>query len=246
MSHIPLSEASSDWRIVSGGDRCVIIAFGDRVDIATSLRVQAAAAHFLAHPLNGVTDVVPAFTTLALHYDPSAYAPDDAPFDVLSGAIDAALRAGLPEMNTVGRTIEIPVCYDGTFAPDIDDVAARCGIDRDEVIARHGASELIVCTFFFSPGTPFAVGLDPTLSVPRRKTPRTRVPKGSVAIANNQATVYTLETPGGWSIIGRTPMRFFDLAQTPPVRLRLGDRIRFVPISQADYAAYESGAQSWA
>lgn len=224
------------WRIEPVGDRCLLVAFGDRVDAATNRIVLSLAAYLQAHPLPGVVDVVPAFTTVALHYLPEAHAGGDAsPYAHLAGLLEDLLQRGIPPVEQVTRVVEIPVCYGGEFGPDLDDVAARCGMSSDDVVRLHGQSPLVVYTFFFAPGNPFAGGLDPRLHVPRRATPRTRVPAGSVAIANGLSTIYQLAMPGGWNLIGRTPWNLFDLSQDPPVRLRLGDQLRFVPVSPADY-----------
>ncbi|OZI59741.1 5-oxoprolinase subunit PxpB [Bordetella genomosp. 11] len=232
----PASAPVPAWRIDPVGDRCLLITLGDRVDAEVNRAVLALAAHLLAEPLEGVIDVVPAFTTVALHYLPQAYAGRDAtPFACLEAELRGRFSRGIPDVAAESRLVEIPACYGGAYGPDLDEVARRCGLTTQEVIDLHGASPLVVYTFFFAPGTPFAGGLDPRLAVPRRATPRTEVPAGSVAIANGLSMIYQLAMPGGWNLIGRTPWSLFDLARDPPVRLRLGDRLRFVPISAAEF-----------
>jgi inhibitor of KinA len=224
------------WRIDPVGDRCLLVTLGDKVDAKLNRAVQALAAHLRADPLDGVIDVVPAFTTVALHYLPQAYAGRaSSPYDCLAARVGDRLRRGIPDIDTGSRVVEVPACYGGGYGPDLDEVAAQCGLTTQEVIALHGASPLVVYTFFFSPGTPFAGGLDPRLEVPRRATPRTAVPAGSVAIANGLSMIYQLAMPGGWNLIARTPWNLFDLARDPPSRLRLGDSLRFVPISSAEF-----------
>ncbi|CAM4049168.1 5-oxoprolinase subunit PxpB [Bordetella bronchialis] len=232
----PATEPVPDWRIDPVGDRCLLVTLGDEVDARTNRAVQALAADLLAEPPPGVIDVVPAFTTVALHYLPQAYAGQaGTPFECLSAILRERLRRGVPDILGESRVVEIPACYGGVHGPDLDEVARRCGLSTAEVIALHGASPLVIYTFFFAPGAPFAGGLDPRLAVPRRATPRTEVPAGSVAIANGLSMIYQLAMPGGWNLIGRTPWNLFDLERDPPVRLRLGDRLRFVPISPAEF-----------
>ncbi|CAM3500331.1 Carboxyltransferase domain-containing protein [Bordetella sputigena] len=223
-------------RIDPVGDRCLLVTLGNQVDAAVNRSVLALAADLLADPPPGVIDVVPAFTTVALHYLPQAYAGQpDTPFACLAAIVRDRLRRGIPDIDAESRLVEIPACYGGAYGPDLDEVAERCGLTTGEVIELHGASPLVVYTFFFAPGTPFAGGLDPRLAVPRRATPRTEVPAGSVAIANGLSMIYQLAMPGGWNLIGRTPWNLFDLRRDPPARLRLGDRLRFVPISSAEF-----------
>ncbi|AOB33522.1 hypothetical protein AKI39_08030 [Bordetella sp. H567] len=232
----PAAEPAYPWRIDPVGDRCLLVTLGDRVDARINRSVLALAAHLLADPPEGVIDVVPAFTTVALHYLPQAYAGRaEAPYACLAAQLRERLRRGIPDIDAESRLVEIPACYGGSYGPDLDEVAQRCGLTTSEVIELHGASPLVVYTFFFAPGAPFAGGLDPRLAVPRRATPRTEVPAGSVAIANGLSMIYQLAMPGGWNLIGRTPWNLFDLARDPPVRLRLGDRLRFVPISPAAF-----------
>ncbi|CAM3436965.1 5-oxoprolinase subunit PxpB [Bordetella flabilis] len=235
MDHVA-SASSSPWRIEPVGDRCLLVSFADQVSAAVNRRVLGFAADLLRDPPDGVIDVVPAFTTVALHYRPELCATADRPpYEALAAQVQSRLQRGIPDPDLDTRVVEIPACYGGQYGPDLDDVAARCGLSTDEVIARHCASPLVVYTFFFAPGNPFAGGLDPRLAVPRRPTPRTEVPAGSVAIANGMSTIYQFAMPGGWNLIARTPWNLFDLTQDPPVRLRLGDRLRFLPISPTEF-----------
>lgn len=228
------------WRIEPVGDRCLIIRLGDRVDIDVSQTVHAVAARLMQAALPGVIDVVPAFTTVAVHYRaaarPIASIAGGSVYKSLKRDIDALLAAGVPALPPSTRVIDIPACYGGDYGPDLEDVAAQCGLSPDEVIRRHSQSPLVLYTFFFAPGNPFAGPVDPSLQVPRRRTPRTRVPAGSVAIANGISCIYQNDSPGGWNVIARTPWNLFDARQDPPTRLQLGDQLRFVPISRERFA----------
>lgn len=228
------------WRIEPVGDRCLIIRLGDRVDIDVSQTVHAVAARLMHAALPGVIDVVPAFTTVAVHYRAAARPMDSiaggSVYKSLKRDIDSLLTAGVPVLPPSTRVVDIPACYGGDFGPDLEDVAAQCGLSTDEVIRRHSQSPLVLYTFFFAPGNPFAGPVDPSLQVPRRRTPRTRVPAGSVAIANGISCIYQNDSPGGWNVIARTPWNLFDARQDPPTRLQLGDQLRFVPISRERFA----------
>jgi inhibitor of KinA len=236
------SDAGGAWRIAPLGDRALVIEFGQRVDRDISARARAVAQHLLRTPLPGVTDIVPAFTTVALHYRPEAFAGAAAPYEQLRAQVEAILARGVASEHTATRVIEVPVCYGGEFGPDLEEVATRCKVTPDEVIALHAASPHVVCMLGFAPGFPYLGGLDPRLGVPRRATPRTAVPLGSVAIARDQSVIYPLETPGGWNLIGRTPLRLFRPQREPPCLLQPGDDVRFVPISLERYRALEESA----
>ncbi len=219
------------------GDRGLILRFGDQVAQATEDAVQAFTARLLASLPTGVLEVVPAFTTVALHLRPGT--------DI--AALEAQLRAVLAEgwvaRKGAQRLIEIPVCYGGEHGPDLEEVAAACGLTAPEVIALHAASPHRVSMLGFAPGFPYMAGLDPRLAMPRRSTPRVRIAPGTVAIARDQSAVYTLETPGGWNLIGRTPVALFTPQADPPTLLQPGDRVRFVPMTPAEFAQAQSAAR---
>jgi len=228
------------WSIRPMGDRCLIVAFEARVDPAINARVRAVADTLLKHPIEGVVDVVPAFTTVAIHYRPEAVATADAaemPHRRLSAIVEERLLRGVMREDRASRVVEVPVCYGGEFGPDLDEIAALCGLTAKEVVERHTASPHRVYMLGFAPGFPYLGGLDPRLEVPRRATPRTKVPAGSVAIARDQSCIYALETPGGWNVIGRTPVRLFAPNNDPPCLLAAGDDVRFVPISREAFEA---------
>ena len=235
------------WRIDALGDRCLMIEFGQRVDPRINAAVHAFADHLIEHPIAGVTDIVPAFTTVAVHYRPEAIEPDasiDPPHRRLHRRLAALLAQGVERAARQTRVVEIPVCYGGDLGPDLEEVANACALSPDEVIARHAASPHVVYMLGFAPGFPYMGGLDPRLAMPRRSTPRVRIPQGSVAIAREQSAVYTFETPGGWNLIGCTPLSLFTPQADPPTLLRPGDHIRFVPITREAFDAARAGAGS--
>jgi inhibitor of KinA len=224
------------------GDRCLIVEFGQRVDPEINRTARSVADHLLAHPIEGVVDIVPAFTSVAVHYRPEAFSDSsthDPPYQRLRRQIEAILAQGVVRQSDVARLVEVPVCYGGDFGPDLAGVAAACGLTPEQVIELHGASPHVVYMLGFAPGFPYLGGLDPRLAMPRRTTPRTKVPAGTVAIAREQTAIYSLETPGGWNLIGRTPLKLFTPQANPPCLLQLGDRVRFVPIPLEHFRTLE-------
>lgn len=224
-----------DIRIDALGDSALRVGFGSEVDAATTALVQGFAQRMAGAPLRGVRDVVPAYTTVTLHYRPEQVASGDTDlrpaFERLREQVAATLDTLPPATPGTAREVVVPVWYGGDAGPDLDSVAGHCSLSPDEVVARHVASAHRVCMLGFAPGFPFITGLDPALRTPRRATPRTHVPPGSVAIAREQTCIYPLDTPGGWNLIGRTPLVLFNPADDPPSRLRPGDRLRFEPIT---------------
>lgn len=219
------------------GESALLLRFGQGLDAATNTRVHAASAMLQSAQLPGIVDLVPAYATLALHFDPLAWA--DANDDAVQ-AITAAVRSVLdapPDTSrrSASRVVEIPVCYGGKDGPDLSALAHYAGLDSDEAITRHAAGDYRVAMLGFAPGFPYLIGLDPALAMPRRATPRTRVPAGSVAIGGEQTGIYPSELPGGWQLIGRTPLRLFDPRRDPPSLLVPGDRLRFVPIGRDEF-----------
>lgn len=228
------AHAPIDPRIHPQGDHCLIVELGDRIDPVFNARARALAAHLLEHPLPGVLDVVPAFTTVAVHYDPSAWwqpPGPEMPWRRLAHELSVALARTKFGRRETGRVVDIPVCYGGDFGPDLEEVAGARGLTTDEVIGLHATEAHFVYMLGFAPGHPYIGGLDRKLVMPRRTTPRVRVAKGSVAIARELTAIYPIDSPGGWNVIGRTPLPLFLPEQHPPCLLAAGDRVRFVPIS---------------
>lgn len=176
-------------------------------------------------------DLVPAYVSLAVFFDPERIDADDA------RAWIAAQNADDPEVPaSPPRIVEIPVRYGGAFGADLDAAAAGLGLTPDTLAARHRAPLYTVAMIGFAPGFPYLSGLDPALALPRLATPRTRVPAGSVGIGGAQTGIYPRESPGGWRLIGRTPLTLFDPRRASPSLLAPGDRVRFVAIDDDAFA----------
>jgi len=209
-------------RILPLGEEAWILTLGDRIDAALHERVVSVAALITRAALPGVREIIPGYTTVTVSFD-SARA-DASELRVGLERLLADTPAGLPAPPS--RTLEIPVQYDG---PDFEEVAERTGLSRTQIIERHSGRVYRVYLLGFAPGFAYLGELDPSLELPRRDSPRTRVPPGSVAIAGLQTAVYPLATPGGWHLIGTTSLRLFAPAADPPALLRVGDQVRFVP-----------------
>lgn len=221
----------TEWNIVAHGDRCLVIRFGTGIDVATGRRCGAAAAALRDARIHGVSDIVPTFNTVAVHYLPGNFAVNTS-VRSLTAEIETILHgATLDGAHTGGRLVDLPVCYGGEFGPDLPEVAERLGLSEAEVIALHGSEPLYVFMLGFAPGAPFMGVLDARFDLPRRPTPRTSIPAGSVAVANRQTVIYPNDLPGGWHVIGRTPLRLFDPEHEPATPIAPGDSVRFVPIT---------------
>nr|WP_315846350.1 5-oxoprolinase subunit PxpB [uncultured Achromobacter sp.] len=230
----PPSPAETPWRILPQGDRCLIISFGDRIDAAIGRTCLAAARKLRDARLPGVTDVVPSFVAVAVHYRPDGQG-NGPTCTSLTARIGALLGEGITADALDGRQIDVPVCYGGAHGPDLPDVARAAGVTEDEIIALHSQPRSMVFMLGFAPGHAYLGVHDEKLNIPRRPSPRTAVPAGAVAVANRQTVIYPNRLPGGWNIIGATPLTLFDPAREPASLLQPGDSVRFVPISPQEF-----------
>jgi inhibitor of KinA len=225
------------------GDRAVLITLGDSIDEATHRRVRAVTARIDASPPIGFVDRVPAFASVAVHYEPlrldaAGGLAGRSPHDTFVAALEDLLADLRDDALPPPRTVEIPVCYGGELGPDLEDVARQHGIDAREVIDIHASRDYLVYMVGFMPGFAYLGGLSSRIATPRRPTPRTAVPAGSVGIGGEQTGVYPLTSPGGWNLIGRTPLRIFDITRSEPALLVTGDRVRFRPLSMDEFKTW--------
>ena len=216
-------------RFLSSGDTALIVEFADAIDRAASARIMRLAAALETAGPPGMIEVVPTIRSLMVVYDPTRTRRGE-----LETAIRALGSAPAPR-GAPARRWTIPVSYAHEDAPDLAHVAAETGLARQDAIARHGGVTYHVYMLGFLPGFAYMGDLDEALRLPRRRNPRTRVPAGSIAIAQQLPAIYPAESPGGWHLIGRTPARFFDPSVDPPAALAPGDQVRFTPISSAEY-----------
>ena len=220
------------------GDAAVYAEFGDKLDLETNQSLQALAAALRARGLPWVRDIVPALTGIAVHFDP--FHPDlpESILEYFYTLLEEAFKSA-GRFEDSGRVVEVPVCYDPVFALDMEEISVATKLSPQNIQKLHVNAKHFVLMVGFSPGQPYIGGLDAKLSVPRRPTPRTVMPAGSVAIANAQTAVYPYETPGGWSIIGRTPLKVFDPTREPASLFAPGDRVRFVAIEKSEFESFK-------
>jgi inhibitor of KinA len=219
------------------GDHAITISLGESIDEGTHRLVRAVSALLDARPPQGLVDQVPAFVSVAIHYDP-ALVPGDtlaSPYQRMVALLEHALRDVPADELEPARLIDIPVCYGGAFGPDLDDVARQHDLTAEQVIEIHADCEYLVYMVGFMPGFAYLGGLSDRIATPRRASPRALVPAGTVGIGGQQTGVYPLESPGGWNLIGRTPLRIFDISRDEAALLGTGDRVRFRPITPAEF-----------
>ncbi len=232
----------SDIRLEALAEGAWLWRFGDTIDAAVNARVHEAAARLRAHLPH--VECVPAYASLLLRVDHAEWEAHGGPLTAerLRAAIEAAWRKDA-STHVGAREVTVPVWYAGM---DLPDIAAHARLSTDEVIARHSAPTYRVAMLGFAPGFPYLLGLDPALAMPRRSQPRISVPAGSIAIGGLQTGIYPQPLPGGWHVLGRTPLRLFDLDADPPSRLLPGDHVRFQPVDEDTYRqlAAEAGVTS--
>jgi KipI family sensor histidine kinase inhibitor len=205
-------------------DRSLIVCFGQEISAEALRRVVS-----LSRRLGGIRGILnhhPAYSSVLVDFDPRLRERAE---------IEALLRELASEDGGDGaieRTVEIPVIYGGEYGADLEDVARHTGLPAERVVELHASAEYLVYFLGFSPGFPYLGGLPAELATPRLPAPRKLVPAGSVAIGGSQTGIYPVDSPGGWRIIGRTPLRLFDAEASPPALLAMGDRVRFVPIRE--------------
>ncbi|MBI4877015.1 MAG: 5-oxoprolinase subunit PxpB [Acidobacteria bacterium] len=204
--------------ITPASDCSLLVCFGEQISLASHRRVRGFLRRFAAP---GVVNLHPAYASVLISFDPLRTSHAE-----LAPAARAAAAAGEPEAES--RLVEIPVLYGGEFGPDLAGVAALNGLTPEQVIAIHSSAEYTVCFLGFSPGFPYLGGLPEAIATPRLAAPRKLVPAGSVAIGGSQAGIYPAASPGGWRILGRTPLELFRADREPPALLEMGDRVRFV------------------
>ncbi|MFP3888234.1 5-oxoprolinase subunit PxpB [Priestia filamentosa] len=226
------------------GDSAIVVTFGERIDYEIHKKIKMFMDTLEAHPFQGFIECVPAFTNVTIFYEPLQVIKVNkkrtiknfiSPFEIVSTLIKEKLNEVSKEGDLKHRQVSIPVCYGGDYGPDLDHVAKYNNLTKEEVIHIHSNGEYLAYMIGFAPGFPFLGGLSEKVATPRRSSPRASIPAGSVGIAGMQTGVYPISTPGGWQLIGQTPIQLFLPNQNPPSLLQAGDRVKFVSISQEEY-----------
>src|SRR2546423_5317339 len=220
------------------GDSALLIRVMERFESDESLDAVLRATQQLERAqIPGVIELVPAYTTIGIFFDPARIGA----FEELRTNIERELQTFLEPARprADGETvIEVPVCYESEFGPDLDEVARHTGFSPEEIVRRHSTGNYRVSCVGFTPGFPYLSGLPQELATPRRSSPRKEIPAGAVAIGGTQTGIYPRKSPGGWNIIGRTPLSLFDVERNPPALFHGGDRVRFRRISRQEFDAF--------
>ncbi|RDC63974.1 5-oxoprolinase subunit PxpB [Adhaeribacter pallidiroseus] len=220
------------------GDAAIILEFGDHINRLTHQHIQATTEFLDQHPFPGLVEYVPAFTTLTIFYDPWIVSQRGSrnPYDAVMAYLAEMpyFEESSPEKSEL-KAIEIPVCYGGKFGPDLLYVANLHGLKPKDIIKLHTQTTYLVYMIGFAPGFPFLGGMNPAIAAPRKDKPRPRVPAGSVGIAGKQTGVYPIQTPGGWQLIGQTPLLLFNPHRDRPSLLQPGDQVQFVAITEKQF-----------
>ncbi|MGD8562295.1 MAG: allophanate hydrolase subunit 1 [Desulfarculaceae bacterium] len=222
------------------GDKALRICFGDERSLEVNQPVRTLYKRLINKPLAGITEMVPTYASLTVMYD-----PQEVILDEFSRSLDALAQEALaaPEVEVSGRLLMVPVCYEEPYAPDMDYICEHTSLTAPQAISQHTAAPYQVFQLGFTPGCPFIGPLQPSLHVPLMEAPRTHTPTGAVAISVGQTVIYPRATPGGMRIIGRTPVRLFQIDHPELTLFKPGDRVWFRAITPAEFEALASQCQ---
>ena len=217
-------------KIHTAGDSSVLIEFGQEISPEINAKITAFVHLMKAQHVEGVKDMIPAFTSLLINYDPRVVN-----YGALKERLEKLLKLEVSQETAPSRIFDIPVCYGGAYGPDLADVAAFHGVSEEQVIQMHSGRDYLIYMLGFLPGFAYLGGLDKMLATPRLDSPRVRIEPGSVGIGGEQTGIYPMASPGGWRLIGQTPLSLYDEEKENSVPYEAGDYIRFVPITPEQY-----------
>lgn len=219
-------------RFLPMGDGAIVMEFANEISKEVNARIRQT-TKAIEKTIEGVIEVLPTYRSITIFYR-----PDQITYDELVTKLQT-IKEGNEEGDSLSRRIEIPTVYGGEYGPDLAYVAQHASLSEDEVIRIHTGTDYLVYMLGFSPGFTYLGGLDERIATPRLESPRVKIPAGSVGIAGSQTGMYPSESPGGWQLIGRTPLKLYDPKKEPPVFIQAGDYIRYVAITESEYAEIE-------
>ena len=218
-----------DPTVIPASDRSILVQFGDEISEDLHHQVFLFTQGLIASSHQTISNISPGYSSVLVRLHPKVTMAEG------MDTIAEILKEEHPGNTILQRTVEIPVCYEDEFGPDLGRVLKHTGYDKEELIERHTSGMYLVYFLGFSAGFPYIGGMDESLATPRLKTPRKAVPAGSVGIAGQQTGIYPLSTPGGWNLIGRTPLPLFNRSEPKDTTIRMGDRIRFRTVGRAEF-----------
>lgn len=219
-------------RFLPCGDLAVSVELADEIDREVNARVLALEYLIQQKGVSGVTETLPTYRALLVYYDPAVIGAEE-----LTATLRALAAEARPEALPPARTVELPCCYGGDLGFELEAAAGKLGLSPDELARLHSSADYHVYFVGFTPGLPYMTGMPERLNIPRLVNPRTKTPPGSVAIGGVQCCIYSVESPGGFWVLGRTPARLYDPAAADPILLRAGDHVRFRPVERVEYDA---------
>lgn len=217
-------------KLLTAGDSSILLQFGNTIDPVINRKIAATVQLMREQHINGVTDVIPAFCSLLINYDPRVIS-----YEQIKRRMEALVKIDISAGDTRKRVFEIPVCYGGEFGPDIQNIADHAGLSVEEVIQIHTSRDYLIYMLGFLPGFTYLGGLDERIHTPRLANPRIRIPAGSVGIGGSQTGIYPMDSPGGWQLMGLTPVKTYDPDREVPILVEAGDYIRFVAIDEDEF-----------
>ena len=234
----------NDLQFFQISENAISLEFGDDINEETLDRIARLNQSIKANPFAGLLSTIPAYTTLTLYFNPVALINDpglkgSTTLDKISRYIKSIHVETKKDQQTQNQIMQIPVCYDPVFGFDLQELSSFYQLKKEEIIELHSSAVYTVYMIGFVPGFPYLGGLSEKLTTPRRQNPRAAIPAGSVGIAGQQTGIYPLETPGGWQIIGRTPLKLFDVNRQQPSLLKAGDKLKFEPVSLKEFEQIE-------
>lgn len=217
-------------RILTAGDSSLLVEFGNEISPAINRKIAATVQLLKEQHIEGIVDMIPTYCSLLVNYDPRVLSYEEIRERVLA-IVKVETRADTQRR----RVFEIPVCYGGEYGPDMDNIAKHAGLTEEEVIQIHSSKDYLIYMLGFLPGFTYLGGLDERIHTPRLANPRLKISAGSVGIGGSQTGIYPLDSPGGWQLMGMTPVKTYDPHRDVPILVEAGDYIRFVPIDEAEY-----------
>ena len=217
-------------KILTEGDTSILIAFKQEISPEVNAKIASTVKLLRQQNTPGIVDVIPAFASLLINYNPQVIS-----YSELMRRLEALLRMDMDTESSAKRVYEIPVCYGGEFGPDLKNIAENAGLSEEEVIRLHSAPDYLIYMLGFLPGFCYLGGLDERIHTPRLANPRKAIPAGSVGIGGSQTGIYPMESPGGWQLMGMTPVKTYDPDREVPILVNAGEYIHFCPVSREEF-----------